>query len=103
MMPNIPTNPVTAMSVALPKSERIDVRATPPVKQLLQEAARVAHKNVSEFLLDAGIVAANQTLADRRRFELPPEQWAAFEAALDQPVAPRPKLQKLLSEPGLLG
>ena len=87
-MPNIPTNPVTAMSVALSKSERIDVRATPPVKQLLQEAARVAHKNVSEFLLDAGIVAANQTLADRRRFELPPEQWAAFEAALDQPVAP---------------
>lgn len=99
-----PTNPVTAMSVALSKSERIDIRATPPVKQLLQEAARVAHKNVSEFLLDAGIVAANQTLADRRRFELPPEQWAAFEAALDQPVvAPRPKLQKLLSEPGLLG
>ncbi len=43
-MPNIPTNPVTAMSVALSKSERIDVRATPPVKQLLQEAARVAQK-----------------------------------------------------------
>jgi uncharacterized protein (DUF1778 family) len=41
-----------------------------PVKQLLQEAARVAHKNVSEFLLDAGITAANQTLADRTRFEL---------------------------------
>ena len=29
------------------KSERIDVRASVPVKQLLQEAARVAHKNVS--------------------------------------------------------
>lgn len=44
MMPNIPTNPVTAMSVALSKSERIDIRATPPVKQLLQEATRVAQK-----------------------------------------------------------
>ena len=42
-----PTNPVTAMSVALSKSERIDIRATPPVKQLLQEATRVAQKNVS--------------------------------------------------------
>ncbi len=42
------------------KSERIDARASMPVKQLLQEAARVAHKNVSEFLLDAGILAANQ-------------------------------------------
>ncbi len=87
----------------LSKSERIDVRATLPVKQLLQEAARAAHKNVSEFLLDAGILAANQMLADRRRFELAPEQWEAFQTALDQPVTAKPKLKKLLSEPGLLG
>lgn len=85
------------------KSERIDVRASAPVKQLLQEAARVAHKNVSEFLLDAGIIAANQTLADRNRFELSDEKWLAFQAALDQPVSTKPKLKKLLSEPGLLG
>lgn len=85
------------------KSERIDVRASTPVKQLLQEAARVAHKNVSEFLLDAGIVAANQTLADRTRFELSADQWLAFQSALDQPVGAKPKLKKLLSEPGLLG
>ena len=89
-------------TVAPPKSERIDVRASAPVKQLLQEAARVSHKNVSEFLLDAGIVAANQTLADRTRFELSPEQWRAFQAALDGPVRSKPKLKKLLTEPGLL-
>lgn len=89
--------------IAQSKSERIDVRASTPVKQLLQEAARAAHKNVSEFLLDAGIVAANHTLAGRLRFELTPDQWDAFQTALDQPVAPRPKLRKLLSEPGLLG
>lgn len=92
------------MSTALPhKSERIDVRASAPVKQLLQEAARVSHKNVSEFLLEAGITAASQTLADRKRFELSAEQWEAFQAVLDQPVKARPKLQKLLAEPGLLG
>ena len=85
------------------KSERIDVRASLPVKQLLQDAARVSHKNVSEFLLDAGIIAANQTLADRSRFELSDEKWLAFQAALDQPVSAKPKLKKLLSEPGLLG
>ncbi len=84
------------------KSERIDVRASVPVKQLLQQAARVSHKNVSEFLLDAGIVAANQTLADRTRFELVPEKWREFLAALDQPVSAKPKLRRLLSEPGLL-
>ena len=85
------------------KSERIDVRASAPVKQLLREAARVAHKNVSEFLLEAGIIAANQTLAYRTRFELSEVRWLAFQAALDQPVSARPQLKKLLSEPGLLG
>lgn len=91
------------MSAAPPsKTERIDVRASSPVKQLLQEAARTAHKNVSEFLLDAGIAAANQTLADRRRFELPAAKWREFQAALDRPVAKKPKLRKLLSERGLL-
>ena len=85
------------------KSERIDVRASTPVKQLLQEAARVAHKNVSEFLLDAGIIAANQTLTDRTRFELTPEKWLAFQAALDKPVDSKPRLHKLLTAPGLLG
>ena len=84
------------------KSERIDVRASAPVKQLLQEAARVSHKNVSEFLLDAGIVAANQTLADRTRFQLSREKWREFQAALDRPVSVKPKLRELLSKPGLL-
>jgi uncharacterized protein (DUF1778 family) len=85
------------------KSERVDVCASAPVKQLLQEAARVSHKNVSEFLLDAGVVAANQTLSDRTRFELTPERWWEFHAALDQPVSAKPKLRELLSKPGRLG
>ncbi len=42
------------------QDERIDVRASTPVKQLLQAAARACHKNVSEFLLDAGVTAAVQ-------------------------------------------
>lgn len=87
---------------SLPKSERIDVRASGPVKQLLQEAARSCHKNVSEFLLDAGITAANQALADRRHFVLDDEQWQAFQQALDAPPQPLPRLKKLMTEPGLL-
>lgn len=34
-----------------------------PVKHLLQQAAQAAHKNVSEFLLDAGIVAGSSSPA----------------------------------------
>ena len=65
--------------------------------------AVIHSKNVSEFLLYAGIIADNQTLVDRTRFELSDEQWLAFQAALDQPVSAKPKLKKLLSEPGMLG
>lgn len=84
------------------KSERIDVRTSTPVKQLLQEAARASHKNVSEFLLDAGVTAANQALAERRHFVLDEAQWQQFQQALDAPPQPLPRLKKLLTEPGLL-
>ena len=91
-------------TVNLSKSTRIDVRASSTVKQLLQEAARASHKSVSEFLLDAGVTAADQTLADRRRFVLDEVQWKAFQAALDKPVVqPKPRLKKLLNAPGVLG
>lgn len=64
---------VAMTAIVHSKSERIDVRASAPVKRLLQEAAHVA-QNVIEFLLEAGIIAADQTLADRTRFELSDEQ-----------------------------
>ncbi|MBI3145170.1 MAG: DUF1778 domain-containing protein [Pseudogulbenkiania sp.] len=84
------------------KTERIDVRASSSVKHLLQEAARVCHKSVTEFLLDAGVAAANHALADRRHFVVDDDKWAAFQQALDRPVQAKPRLKKLLSEPGVL-
>lgn len=84
-------------TLSMAKSERIDVRASSSVKKLLQEAARASHKNVSEFLLDAGITAANQALADRRHFILDDEKWTTFQQALDRPVQSKPRLKKLLS------
>lgn len=85
------------------KTERIDVRANLSVKQLLQEAARACHKSVSEFLLDAGVHAANQALAERRGFELDDARWQEFQELLDRPVsAPHGRMKSLLSEPGIL-
>jgi uncharacterized protein (DUF1778 family) len=89
-------------TVSLAKNERIDVRVSTPVKKLLQEAARVCHKNVSDFLLDAGVNAANLTLANRHHFVLNTKQWNAFQKALDRPVEAKPCLKKLLSTPSVL-
>lgn len=84
------------------KSERIDVRTTAAVKEMLQRAASLSHKNVSEFLLDAGLRAAADTIAGRRMLALDEAQWAAFQEALDRPVEHKPRLARLLSEPGVL-
>jgi uncharacterized protein (DUF1778 family) len=84
------------------KTERIDVRVSSRSKALLQEAAKATHKTVSEFILDAGIMAANQALADRRLFELDEAKWQEFQAILDRPVRSKPRLSELLNAPGVL-
>jgi len=84
------------------KSERIELRTTPSTKALLARAARSSHKNVTEFLLEAGIRAAEDSLADRRTFGLDDARWQAFQDALDRPVTPKPRLAKLLAEKGVL-
>lgn len=90
------------MSIAETKSERIEVRTTPSLKALLQRAAASAHKNVTEFLLDAGVKAAEDTLADRRMFRLDERRWKEFQKILDRPVVNKPRLAQLISEKSVL-
>ena len=93
----------TIMAIAENKSERIEVRTTPNMKALLQRAAASSHKNVTEFLLEAGINAAEDALVDRRMFRLDDRQWQAFQAILDRPVAAdKPRLTRLLAEKSVL-
>ena len=85
------------MAVAENRSERIEVRTTPKIKTLLQQAAASSHKTVMEFLLDAGTDDAEGTLADRRVFRLDERRWRAFQGILDRPVADKPRLARLLA------
>jgi uncharacterized protein (DUF1778 family) len=79
------------------KTERIDLRASLAAKELLREAAEICHKSVSEFILDASLAQAHQTLADRRVFKLDDKAWKEFQKILDRPVSPNPRLKKLLT------
>ena len=84
------------------KNERIDLRVTRCAKTLLQRADAERHKTVTEFVIDSGLTAAAETLADRQHFSLNEKQWKAFQAALDAPVKQKPRLKKLLKTPSLL-
>ena len=67
------------------RSEKLDLRLTPEAKQTLQRAAAVAKRSVTDFVLESALASAAETLADRQSFQLEPEQWEAFVAALDAP------------------
>jgi uncharacterized protein (DUF1778 family) len=79
------------------RSERVDLRMTPAAKRTLMQAAAAEHKTLTEFLLDRGLQAAFDTLADRRTFVLDAERWDAFMAELDRPPADNPQLRQLLA------
>jgi uncharacterized protein (DUF1778 family) len=70
---------------------------TPAAKLTLQQAAAASHKTVSEFLLDSGLSAAQDALADRRVFQLSEAKWTAFLQALASPPEENPGLRDLLS------
>ena len=83
------------------KSERIDIRTTPSVKRVLQDAAAAKNKTVTEFMLDVALTEAAELRANQRLFTFDNEQWHAFTVALDAPTRPRPRLEALLREPGV--
>jgi uncharacterized protein (DUF1778 family) len=70
---------------------------TPAAKRTLQRAAAVANKTLTEFLLDTGLSAAFDTLADRRVFQLDQKRWDAFMTALSARPKNNPRLRKLLA------
>ena len=84
------------------REDRLEVRLTPTAKSMLKRAASVERKTVSAFILDKGLAAAAETLADRREFRLSTKQYDAFVAALDAPAKPRPRLERLLKTPSVI-
>ena len=83
------------------RTDRIDLRISLEAKQALQAAALAKRTSVSDFVLASAMEAAQEALADRQRFGLNADQWAAFQAALDAPIQTHPRLKQLLQEPGV--
>ncbi len=84
------------------RDDRLEFRLAPKAKSMLKRAADIERKSLSAFLLDKGLEAAAETLAERREFRLSAKQYDAFVAALDSPVKPRPRLERLLTKPTVL-
>jgi uncharacterized protein (DUF1778 family) len=89
------------MTTRANRTEKLDLRLTPKAKQTLQAAAAAERRKVSDFVLESALARAEETLAERQRFGLDAEQWAAFLEALDAPPRDLPRVRRLFKEPSL--
>ena len=89
---------LTAPSRA-PRSARLGLRATPEQERVLRRAADVAHKSLTDFILETACLAAEQTLLDQRLFLVTGDQYQALLDLLDRPEQDNPGLRDLFSRP----
>ena len=83
------------------KDSRLAVRMTSEQEALIKRASEVEGTTITEFTVAATVAHARDVLADRRLFSLSPTAWTEFLALLDRPVAHKPALTKLLSNPSV--
>lgn len=83
----------------LSRQSRLGLRATREQESVLRRAADVAHKSLTDFILDSACQAAEQTLLDQRLFMVSGEQYQNFMDLLDQPAQDNQGLQDLFARP----
>jgi uncharacterized protein (DUF1778 family) len=79
------------------RSARLGLRATPEQEVVLRRAAEVAHKSLTDFILDSACLAAEQTLLDQRLFMVSGSQYQALMDLLEQPAQTNEGLRELFS------
>lgn len=79
------------------RSARLGLRATGAQETILRRAAEVAHKSLTDFILDSACQAAEQTLLDQRLFMVSGQQYQSLMDLLDRPAQDNPGLEDLFS------
>lgn len=74
----------------------INLRIETQTRRLIDDAAAMLGKTRTEFMVDSARGRAIDVLLDQRLFALDPKRYGAFVDALDNPLAPGPKLRALL-------
>lgn len=90
---------MTTAQTPVLRSARLGLRATPEQETVLRRAADVAHKSLTEFILDSACQAAEQTLLDQRLFMVSGGQYQDLLDLLDRPPEENAGLRELFSKP----
>ena len=89
-MPRTATSPT--------KENRLSIRANAGQKTVLARAARAQHMNVSQFVLQASLSAAEKVIEQESRIVVSPEEYDWLCQIMDQPAAPAPRLRAALAQ-----
>jgi len=88
---------VTSRASQRVRSTNINLRIAPAQRALIDQAARVANKTRTGFILDAAAREAENALLDQRVFMLSPEKLQALHAVMDAPPEPSEALRALMT------
>ena len=81
------------------RSARLGLRSSRAQLAVLRRAAEVAHKSLTDFVLDSACPAAEQTLLDQRLFMVSNQDYQTLLEVLDRPARSNAGLKKLFSQP----
>ena len=81
------------------RSERIEVRATPEDRALIDRAVAASGTDLTEFVVSNLTVAARRVLADRTEFVLDADAQKAWEAINRRPARDLPGLREFMQRP----
>lgn len=78
------------------QSVAINMKADPRVRSLIDRAAKLAHRNRTEFVLEAAVQRAEEVILEQAFISVEPERYQKFLDALDAPPVSNPRLQRVL-------
>ena len=76
------------------KVERLEARITPLQKELLERAAAIEGRTLTDFVVSSAQTAARRVIQEHEVFELNARDREVFVHALLKPPAPNEKLRK---------
>ena len=79
------------------KDERLDLRVSLTQKRLLQQAAAISGRSVSEFVLDSALEDAGNALLDQRVFMFDPEAFDQLLARAEDIEKNKEAIDKILA------
>lgn len=79
------------------KRETLNIQIKPEIRDLIDRAAKLHGKSLTDFVLDSARLAAENTLLDQLNLTLSPPACEQFQARLDRSPQANDRLRKTIT------